>query len=67
MENIIYNELKYRGFNVDVGFVESWGTNASGKSLRLGLEVDFVVKRLLQECRSLFKKKLCGCVFVSRF
>lgn len=45
MENIIYNELKYRGFNVDVGFVESWGTNASGKSLRLGLEVDFVVNK----------------------
>ena len=45
MENIIYNELKYRGFYVDVGFVESWGTNASGKSLRLGLEVDFVVNK----------------------
>lgn len=44
MENIIYNELKYRGFNVEVGFVESWGTNASGKSLRLGLEVDFCCK-----------------------
>ena len=23
MENIIYNELRYRGFNVDVGVVES--------------------------------------------
>ncbi|MGN0728150.1 ATP-binding protein [Treponema sp.] len=44
MESIIYNELKYRGFNVDVGFVESWTTNSSGK-LRLGLEVDFVVNK----------------------
>ena len=43
MENIIYNELKYRGFNVDVGFVESWASMADGKSARLGLEVDFVV------------------------
>lgn len=45
MENIIYNELKYRGFNVDVGFVESWTTNSSGKSSRLGLEIDFVVNK----------------------
>ena len=45
MENIIYNELKYRGFNVDVGFVESWTTNSSGKTSRLGLEIDFVVNK----------------------
>ena len=45
MENIIYNELKYRGFNVDVGFVESWGKDSSGKSPRHGLEVDFVVNK----------------------
>lgn len=45
MENIIYNELKYRGFNVDVGFVESWTTNSNAKSSRLGLEVDFVVNK----------------------
>lgn len=43
MENIIYNELKYRGFNVDVGFVETWENKSSGKSFRHGLEVDFVV------------------------
>ena len=45
MENIIYNELKYRGFNVDVGFVESWCKDSIGKSSRHGLEVDFVVNR----------------------
>lgn len=45
MENIIYNELKYRGFNVDVGFVESWTTNSNAKSSRLGVEVDFVVNK----------------------
>ena len=45
MENIIYNELKYRGFNVDVGFVESWTSNSSGKTSRLGLEIDFVVNK----------------------
>lgn len=45
MENIIYNELKYRGFNVDVGFVETWKNKSSGKSFRHGLEVDFVVNK----------------------
>lgn len=45
MENIIYNELKYRGFNVDVGFVETWDNKSSGKSFRHGLEVDFVVNK----------------------
>ena len=45
MENIIYNELKYRGFNVDVGFVETWENKSSGKSFRHGLEVDFIVNK----------------------
>lgn len=45
MENIIFNELKYRGFNVDVGFVETWENKSSGKSFRHGLEVDFVVNK----------------------
>ena len=45
MENIIYNELRYRGFNVDVGFVESWTTSSEGKSSRHGTEVDFVVNK----------------------
>ena len=45
MENLIYNELKYRGFNVDVGFVETWENKSSGKSFRHGLEVDFVVNK----------------------
>ena len=45
MENIIYNELKYRGFNVDVGFVETWENKSSGKSFRHGLEVNFVVNK----------------------
>ena len=45
MENIIYNELKYRGFNVDVGFVETWENKSSGKSFRHGLEVNFVANK----------------------
>lgn len=45
MENIIYNELRLRGFNVDAGSVETWTVNAEGKSMRQKLEVDFVVNK----------------------
>lgn len=45
MENIIYNELRLRGFNVDAGSVETWTVNADGKSMRQKLEVDFVVNK----------------------
>ena len=41
MENIIFNELRYRGFNVDVGVVES-KTTSNGKTIRKSFEVDFV-------------------------
>ena len=43
MENVIYNELVGRGYSVDVGNVETWYTNAQGKSARAYLEIDFVV------------------------
>ena len=45
MENIIYNELRMRGYRVDVGMVETWKTSAEGKNVRVPLEVDFVVNR----------------------
>lgn len=45
MENIIYNELKNRGYRVDVGIVESYGKNSAGKTIRKQYEVDFVVSR----------------------
>ena len=41
MENIIYNELRHRGYQVDVGAVETREENGSRKQL----EVDFVVSR----------------------
>lgn len=43
MENIIYNELLFRGYAVDVGLVEIETTDKNGKSIRKHLEVDFVV------------------------
>ena len=45
MENIIYNELRSRGYNVEVGLVELGGKNENGKFVRKQLEVDFVVNR----------------------
>ena len=42
MENVVYNELLTRGFNVDVGVVQSRRTTAEGKSQRSQLEIDFV-------------------------
>lgn len=42
MENVIYNELKMRGYNVDVGVVPFAERNAEGKVVRKQLEVDFV-------------------------
>lgn len=46
MENIIYNELVARGFNVDVGVVEYNYTDVNGKKIRSQLEVDFVVNKV---------------------
>lgn len=42
MENVIYNELRYRGFNVDVGMVGMKERDVEGKTVRKRLEVDFV-------------------------
>jgi len=42
MENIIYNELVMRGYNVDVGVVKLYEQNNKGKSVLKKTEVDFV-------------------------
>lgn len=42
MENIIYNELRSRGYSVDVGVVEKRGVNEAGTAQRTQLEIDFV-------------------------
>lgn len=45
MENVIYNELRIRGYRVDVGLVEQFGKNNENKTTKKQLEVDFVVTR----------------------
>ena len=42
MENVIYNELRMRGYNVDIGVVPITGKDSNGKMIRKQLEVDFV-------------------------
>ena len=45
MENVLYNELCRRHYQVDVGQVDIWGKDAEGKTCKKQLEVDFVVNR----------------------
>lgn len=44
MENIIYNELRYRGYNVDVGIIDI-RENVNGSYERRQLEIDFVANQ----------------------
>ena len=44
MENVIYNELKKRGFSVDVGVVEYRHKDSNGKDTRTQLEIDFIAR-----------------------
>lgn len=45
MENILYNELVMRGFNVDIGIVEKYAKNSNGQNTTSLLEVDFVCNK----------------------
>lgn len=45
MENLIFNELRIRGYSVDVGRLTIFNKNADGKSERKQLEVDFVCNK----------------------
>jgi len=45
LENVIYNELIYRGFNVDIGVIETNEPNKNGNYVRKQREVDFIATR----------------------
>ena len=44
-ENVIYNELRLRGYDVDVGVVSSRERNKAGKYAQVPREIDFVINR----------------------
>lgn len=45
MENVIYNELRIRGYSIDVGVVETNERLADGKYSRKQVEIDFVANK----------------------
>ncbi len=45
MENIIYNELLSRRYNVDIGIIESFEKDENNKTKRTNYEVDFIVNK----------------------
>lgn len=45
MENIIYNELLFRGYSVDVGVVEIIEKTDAGKRSKKALEIDFIARK----------------------
>lgn len=45
LENILYNELLYRGYSVDVGVVEVTEKNEEGKRSKKTLEIDFIARK----------------------
>lgn len=45
MENIIYNELRIRGFQVDVGVVQKRAKNEVGAFTKKQLEIDFIANQ----------------------
>jgi len=45
MENIIYNELRIRGYRVDIGIVEHYSMENGGKRSKRQLEVDFIATK----------------------
>ena len=45
MENIVYNELRYRGYNVDVGVIEIREKDENGKEVKKQVEIDFIANQ----------------------
>ena len=45
MENLIYNELRIRGFNVDVGVVDVYSKDKNNKTIKKSYEVDFIASK----------------------
>lgn len=45
LENMVYNELSYNGYTVNVGAFEKYEKDRNGKSIRNTYEIDFIAKK----------------------
>jgi predicted AAA+ superfamily ATPase len=45
LENMVYNELIYNGYTVNVGAFEKYEKDRNGKSIRNTYEIDFIAKK----------------------
>ena len=45
LENMVYNELVYNGYTVNVGSFEKYEKDLTGKSIRKCYEIDFIAKK----------------------
>ena len=45
LENILYNELIYNGYNVNVGSLDTVEKDKEGKSRRVSYEIDFIATK----------------------
>ncbi len=45
IENILFNELKMRGFKINVGVVETYSKDENNKQIRINNEIDFVAQK----------------------
>lgn len=45
MENVIYNELRMRGYRTDIGVIPVFEKDKIGQMVRKQLEVDFICYR----------------------
>ena len=45
MENILYNELRYRGFRVAIGVVDAYEKDSAGKNVKKQYEIDFIATK----------------------
>jgi predicted AAA+ superfamily ATPase len=66
LENIIYNEMIYQGFTVNVGTFDTVEKNQNGKSVRKTNEVDFFARKesgnIIFKFQPIFQMPKPGCV-----
>ena len=63
LENMVYNELTYNGYSVNVGTFDKNEKDKNGKSIRKTYEIDFIARKnskkyYIQVCADLSSKEV---------